>query len=335
MDRYRSLGLAPRGDDHTYLNAFTYAALPRTGPGNTLQLGRHALRPGEDFYPLGYSANAQVLTRVARCKYGIQAPEKGRNDFDGVNLKDRAACMSISSPDGIHPHSEWLAWNDLRRRINDAVALGANAVIFYNDDPEKADDPSPEFRMKLQPSPVPVVFLTKSGFAKLGQDGDPVVLHTDVIREEMTGRNVVGYLGHGQPWTVVIGAHYDHLGPRRRGLALPRQGASESTTAPTTMPAVWRRCCNWRRDLVELDAGRTEANSYLFIAFSGEEKGLYGSSAWAKQPTLPIEQPELHDQPGHGGARGQRSNALGHQRRGYVTGLGGHHATDQGRQAGS
>jgi aminopeptidase YwaD len=286
MDRYRSLGLAPRGDDHTYLNAFTYAALPRTGPGNTLQLGRHALRPGEDFYPLGYSANAQVLTRVARCKYGIQAPEKGRNDFDGVNLKDRAACMSISSPDGIHPHSEWLAWNDLRRRINDAVALGANAVIFYNDDPEKADDPSPEFRMKLQPSPVPVVFLTKSGFAKLGQDGDPVVLHTDVIREEMTGRNVVGYLGHGQPWTVVIGAHYDHWGHGGEG-SLYRgkepqihNGADDNASGVAVMLQL-------AADLQRMPDARK--NNYLFIAFSGEEEGLYGSSAWAKQPTLPID----------------------------------------------
>jgi membrane-associated protease RseP (regulator of RpoE activity) len=32
----------------------------------------------------------------------------------------------------------------------------------------------------------------------------------------------------------------------------------------------------------------TRANDYLFIAFSGEEKGLYGSNYWTKHPTLPI-----------------------------------------------
>ncbi|MCI1751917.1 MAG: hypothetical protein LKM36_03330 [Flavobacteriales bacterium] len=93
-----------------------------------------------------------------------------------MDVKDHAACMSISSPDGIHPHSKWLAHNDLRSRIDDAIKLGANAIIFYNDDPDKADDPPPDFEMKLQPCSVPVVFLTKSGFAKLGQDGDPVVM---------------------------------------------------------------------------------------------------------------------------------------------------------------
>jgi Zn-dependent M28 family amino/carboxypeptidase len=40
------------------------------------------------------------------------------------------------------------------------------------------------------------------------------------------------------------------------------------------------------RDLAELD--ETRANDYLFIAFSGEEKGLYGSNYWTKHPTLPI-----------------------------------------------
>jgi Zn-dependent M28 family amino/carboxypeptidase len=40
------------------------------------------------------------------------------------------------------------------------------------------------------------------------------------------------------------------------------------------------------RDLAEMDEAR--ANDYLFIAFSGEEKGLYGSNFWTKNPTVPI-----------------------------------------------
>lgn len=285
MDRFRQLGLAPKGDDHTYLNAFQFAALPRTGPDNTLQLGRHSLKLGEDFYPLGYSANAQVLTRVARCKYGILAPELGRNDFDGVDVKDHAACMSISSPDGFHPHSKWLAHNDLRSRINDAIKLGANAVIFYNDAPDMANDPPADFEMKLLPSTVPVVFLTKSGFEKLGQDGDPVVIHTDIIREEKTGHNVIGYVGNGKPYTVVIGAHYDHLGmggegSLYRGAPAIHNGADDNASGVAVLLQL-------AADLQKMPNARN--NNYLFMAFSGEEKGLYGSNAWTKHPTLPID----------------------------------------------
>ncbi|MBK6341688.1 MAG: M28 family peptidase [Flavobacteriales bacterium] len=40
------------------------------------------------------------------------------------------------------------------------------------------------------------------------------------------------------------------------------------------------------RDLAEYD--HTRSNDYLFIAFSGEEKGLYGSNYWTKNPTVPV-----------------------------------------------
>lgn len=286
VKRFRQVGLAPKGDDGGYTQAFQFQDLPHRGTDNTLQLGRNHLKLGEDFYPLGYSANAQVLTRVARCGYGIVAPEKGRDDFEGVEVKDRAACMSISSPDGIHPHSAWLAYNDLRTRINAAVERGANAVIFFNDDPDKAEDPAEEFKMKLQPATVPVVFLTRSGSKKLGQDGDPVVIHTDIVRPELTGYNVVGFLGHGKPYTVVIGAHYDHWGHGGEG-SLYRgkepqihNGADDNASGVATMLQL-------AADLQHLP--NTGNNNYLFIAFSGEEKGLYGSSAWTKHPTVPID----------------------------------------------
>src|SRR5690606_30188010 len=283
--RFKSLGLAPKGDSTGYLHTFGFAAVPRTGPGNTLQLGRNTLKLGEDFYPLAYSANAHVLTRSARCRYGIRAPEKGRDDFEHVEVKGRAAAMSISSPDGIHPHSAWLAHHDLRTRIESAVELGATAVLFYNDDPAKASDPPQDLAMKLQPTSVPVLFLTKSGFEKLGQDGDPVVISTDIIREEKSGHNVVGYLGNGKPYTVVIGAHYDHLGlgnegSLHRGEPEVHNGADDNASGVAVLLQL-------AADLQQLPDAKN--NNYLFIAFSGEEKGLFGSNAWTKHPTLPID----------------------------------------------
>jgi len=38
-----------------------------------------------------WSASGTAFTKLARCAYGIVAPEKGRNDFDGVEVKDHAA----------------------------------------------------------------------------------------------------------------------------------------------------------------------------------------------------------------------------------------------------
>ena len=51
------------------------------------------------------------------------------------------AALSISSPDGIHPHSKYLACHDLRTRADQAAERGAVAVFFYNDDPTAEDPP--------------------------------------------------------------------------------------------------------------------------------------------------------------------------------------------------
>lgn len=280
---FGTMGLKPYGDSATYIQSFHFAAEPVRGPKNSLQLGRNRLVPGVDFYPVSWSPSGQVFTRLARCRYGILAPELGRNDFDGVEVKDHAAAIAISSPDGIHPHSKWIAHNDIRGRIDDAVKLGANAILLYNDD-EAVDDIDSTLSAKVQPCPVPVVFVTKSGFKKMGLDGEPVVVATDIERAQLTGHNVVGLLDNGRPDLVVIGAHLDHLGYGHdgslyRGEPAIHNGADDNASGVAMMLQL-------ARDLSAMPEAR--ANDYLFIAFSGEEKGLYGSNYWTKHPTVPL-----------------------------------------------
>ncbi|MFT3884525.1 MAG: M28 family peptidase [Flavobacteriales bacterium] len=283
VGRFKELGLAPLGDSTTYLQAFSFAIEPVPGPKNSLQLGRTKLVPGTDFYPVSWSPTATAFTRLARCSYGILAPELGRNDLDGVDVKGHAAAICISSPDGIHPHSKFIAHNDIRGRIEDAVKLGANAILLYNDD-ATTDDLDSTLSGKVQAVSVPVLFVTKSGFKKMGLDGDPVVISSDVVRAQHTGHNVVGLLDNGRPGTVVIGAHYDHLGYGHegslyRGKPAIHNGADDNASGVALMLQL-------AHDLRGLSGAKD--NNYLFIAFSGEEKGLYGSNWWTKHPTLPL-----------------------------------------------
>lgn len=100
----------------------------------------------------------------------------------------------------------------------------------------------------------------------------------------VTGHNVVAFLDNKAPTTVVIGAHYDHLGYGDQG-SLHAEGKAIHNGADDNASGV----------AVMLDlAGKLKtANSqsnYLFIAFSGEEMGLLGSNFFAKNSTLPQEQ---------------------------------------------
>lgn len=97
----------------------------------------------------------------------------------------------------------------------------------------------------------------------------------------VTGHNVIAYLNNHAEQTVVIGAHYDHLGYGDDGSLYRGDEKAIHNGADDNASGVAM--------LLDL-AGRLKTantgNNYLFIAFSGEEMGLLGSNYFAKNPTL-------------------------------------------------
>lgn len=96
----------------------------------------------------------------------------------------------------------------------------------------------------------------------------------------VTGRNVVAILDNNAENTIVIGAHYDHLGlggegSLHRGEKAVHNGADDNASGVSVM-----------LDLARKLEGNFTNNNYLFIAFSGEEKGLLGSNYFTKNATV-------------------------------------------------
>jgi len=282
--KFGNVGLMPYGDSASYVQAFTFNAEPVRGAANTLQLGRKKLKLDEQWFPMAFSGTGPARGKIMKLGYGISAPDLKLDDYaDVTSLKDRIVAISISSPDGIHPHSKYLAHHDLQARAQKAADMGAAAVLFYNDDPT-ATAPEAKLSPKVKPIGIPVVFLTGDQHEALVVDNNPCVIGVDIVRELRTGHNVVGLLDNGAANVVVIGAHLDHLGwgdegSLHRGEKAIHNGADDNASGVAVLLQL-------ARDLAEMD--HTRANDYLFIAFSGEEKGLYGSNYWTKHPTLPI-----------------------------------------------
>jgi len=102
------------------------------------------------------------------------------------------------------------------------------------------------------------------------KDGDSVI----------TGTNVIGFLDNRAPKTVIIGAHYDHLGygaegSLHRGDTAIHNGADDNASGIAIL-------LNLSRKLKDT----LQQNNYLFIAFSGEEMGLLGSNYFVKNATI-------------------------------------------------
>ncbi|MES2620507.1 MAG: M20/M25/M40 family metallo-hydrolase [Bacteroidota bacterium] len=95
----------------------------------------------------------------------------------------------------------------------------------------------------------------------------------DSARAKITGNNVVAFIDNHAKHTVVLGAHYDHLGwgmPAHsgyRGEPAIHNGADDNASGTATIIELARM----------LKKSSYKNNNYLFIAFSGEELGLYGS----------------------------------------------------------
>jgi hypothetical protein len=100
---------------------------------------------------------------------------------------------------------------------------------------------------------------------------------------KITARNVIGFIDNKAPNTIILGAHFDHLGygdenSLYKGDSSIHNGADDNASGVAAMLL-----------LAEELSGRNINNNYLFIGFSGEEKGLFGSNYYSKNPTIDLE----------------------------------------------
>ena len=99
----------------------------------------------------------------------------------------------------------------------------------------------------------------------------------------ITGTNVIGFLDNKAENTIIIGAHYDHLGYGAEGSLFRGEsqeihnGADDNASGVAVM-----------LNLVEKLKEKNTGNNYLFMAFSGEEMGLLGSNYFTKNPTIDL-----------------------------------------------
>ena len=104
--------------------------------------------------------------------------------------------------------------------------------------------------------------------------------------KEKQANNVVGFLDNKAPYTIVIGAHYDHLGLGHDHNSLMtnpegqiHNGADDNASGTAGVIELARYFSTNKI---------TERYNFLFICFSGEELGLLGSKKWCENPDIPL-----------------------------------------------
>jgi len=221
-----------------------------------------ALELGEDWNPMGASANDAVAAPLAFVGYAIDEGEDGYTSFpDDDDLTGKIALVLRFEPmddDGRSLWSDdgWSGAAGLREKILAPIERGAEAVVFVN--APGADDPRAERLFTTEattfgePFDAPVIAMTTDAADDLVRAADPegrtlldlrriadegdagvidlsgatVSLDIDLDRRRVPTDNVAGALpGRGDladEW-IVLGAHYDHVGYGRYGSRTPNR----------------------------------------------------------------------------------------------------------------
>jgi Zn-dependent M28 family amino/carboxypeptidase len=267
------------------------------------------LQVGEDWMPLGISANGKLKAPAVFVGYGISATELNYNDYSGIDTARKILVALSGTPDGDNPHGQFARYEDVRWKAIAARNAGARALIViaraanFKDDrlsrlsyDNAGDAGIPVVVVSHQTVPRLISGSTVSDLeaaarekthASLGKAPIDVSLSTSLIRREVPAANVIGILEGSDPVlkneAIVIGAHYDHLGHGGAGSLAPKQGEvhhGADDNASGTAGVL---------EMAHLLSAEKPRRTIVFIAFSGEEEGLLGSNYYVNHPVVPIE----------------------------------------------
>jgi hypothetical protein len=272
--QFESIGLQPKG-----ATSGSYGLPFEVNEGKGVDSTTHfiingnTLTFGEDYFPFAFSANG-----AGKSSLSVAVKEVGVPWF--IDLKD------IFEDNKTNPHFD--VQNFITTYSGKLSQRGqATALVLFNSGTE-ADGLKFNPKDKSEKSKLPIFYITPSAAKKYLADPsatiqvDFSVSLSDKIRK---GINAVGFIDNGAATTVVLGAHFDHLGYGEDGNSRYEKkepaihnGADDNASGTSTLIELAKL----------LKKSKDKANNYLFISFSGEELGLYGSKYFTEHPSIDL-----------------------------------------------
>jgi aminopeptidase YwaD len=269
---FTKIGLQPKGSNGSYLQAFEVNEGRQVNPATHFIVNGNDLKIDKEFFPFHFSPNTSLEATPA-----VAVQEVGSMWF--WDLKE------LLEQNKTNPHFD-LA-DAIKTKVAEVSGKGATGLVIFNTS-SISDELKFEARAKPDFAKIPVLYVTKEAKAKYMKDESAILdikLKIDIGEKKRTGHNVMGYIDNGAATTIIIGAHYDHLG----------YGEDHNSLYAGTTPMIHNGAddnASGTAALIELAkmlaASKLKKSNYLFIAFSGEELGLYGSKYFTENPSISI-----------------------------------------------
>lgn len=276
------------------------------------------------YNPLAIGKSQSGNAPLAFLGYGISANDQNYDDYANIDTKDKAIIVLRKEP-SVEPFGKpkpsphaYFSTKSVAAAAHRAVAL-----IVVNDRMSVDDSGGKDQLLHIeeagkQPAvgvQIPVFFAERATIdavlrqslgrgieeleRRIESTGRPSSMDLPKVqlqyavhlkREKVEARNVLAELpgiGDLANQTVILGAHYDHVGMGGIGSLAPgtvavHNGADDNASGTAVLLEVARR-------LSERIANREPRRRIGFIAFTGEERGLLGSQHYVRAPRWPLD----------------------------------------------
>lgn len=274
-------------------------------------------------------ADFAIEGEVVFAGYGLRREDIGYNDFKNISLDGKIILIMTGAPDtsksrnGQQKEAGWSSLNSIQEKITDLLFTKAKAILIVNDPKsgyEFIDDQFPGIyeelsstkTLKGEESPVlhlpgvpKIIFIHRSVAdallngtgkslkelqEKIDSDlksfsfpirGKQIKITESVSTVEKTLNNVAAIIEGSDPILkkeyIVFSGHADHIGGSGRHI---NTGADDNASGCAALLSIARAFQG-----LEIKPLR----SVLFLWFSGEEIGLFGSRYYINNPLVPLE----------------------------------------------
>lgn len=268
--QFEKAGLEPKGTGGGWFQRFEIYDGKQVNAASHLIINGHDLELHKEYFPLAFSPDGHAEAAVAMVLQEEDVPWF-------LDLSDLVAENSGN------PHFD--LQGAIKEKAAQAAEKNATALIIFN---SQAGSSTLNFEAKdrSENARIPVFYVSHEAYKKYLNDESAMLdikLKSSIGAKHRQGNNVVGYIDNGAESTVILGAHFDHLGFGEDGNSrdtarLIHNGADDNASGTAALIELGKA----------LKASKNKKNNYLLIAFSAEELGLFGSKYFVDNPTVDL-----------------------------------------------
>jgi len=298
-DYFKDLGLKPGNKDSFQ---YSFPVFKDSLLSSNIQVNGQEFELNRDYQNRVLSKSFSFsfgLSNVVFAGYGLS--DSVRDDYKGVNVSGKIVMILGGFPPGyVQAQIAKKSFNSFAK-VNAAIAHGAAAILSIQEDfprNKPLSDPELMYRSYFRDEISPAFFYISENIARkiMGADYDlakksepwtksyttDIFLSLQKQTQVLRSSDVLGFLEGGdlKDELLVISAHYDHLGKKDSVIYFGADDDGSGTVSLLELAAAFSKA---------KAAGKGPRRSILFLANSGEEKGLWGSEFYTDHPLYPLD----------------------------------------------